>query len=101
MRSISAALPLLAVRLPLPLGRRVGAHEAGRDVVDRDAPRAELMRQLPGEADLRGLGRRVGLDAGQADPQARAAGDVDDAAGPRGLHARRDRLRERRTRRSR
>ena len=32
------------------------------------------------QADLGGLGRGIGLDSGQADPQPGAAGDVDDAA---------------------
>ena len=87
------ALALLAVRLPLPLGRRVGAHEARRDVVDGDAPRPELVGELAREADLRRLGRRVGLDAGQADAQPGAARDVDDPPAARRLHARRHGLR--------
>ena len=49
--------------VPLTLGRRVREDEAGRDVVHRDAPRAELVRQLAGEPDLAGLRRRVRLDA--------------------------------------
>ena len=73
-------LALLAVALPLPLGRRVGQDEPGSDAVDRDAERAELVRHLPGEADLAGLGAGVGLDAGQADAAARSGGDVDDPA---------------------
>src|SRR5579859_4594586 len=36
----------LAVALPLPLGRRVGEHEAGRDGVDGDPEPAELVRGL-------------------------------------------------------
>src|SRR5262249_36839033 len=83
--------PLLAlgtVGLPLPRGRRVGAHEAGRDVVDGDAELPELMRQLAGQADLRRLGRGVGLNAGEADAEPGAARDVDDAPGMRRLHAR-------------
>ena len=75
-----ALLPLLAIGLPLPLRRRIGADEAGRDIVDGDAPGAELMGELARQADLRRLGRGIGLDAGQADAEAGAAGDVDDAA---------------------
>ena len=88
------ALPVLAVRLPLPLGRRVRAHEAGRDVVDGDAPRPELVGELAREADLRRLRRRVGLDAGEADAEPGAARDVDDPSAARRLHAGRHRLRE-------
>src|SRR5262249_11878138 len=39
------------------------------------------------ETDLRRLRRGVGLDAGQADAEARTAGDVDDAPAARLLHA--------------
>jgi hypothetical protein len=67
------ALPFLAVRLPLPFGGRVGSDEPRRDVVDGDAPRAQLVGELPREADLRGLGRRVRLDAGEADAESGAA----------------------------
>src|SRR5262245_45266343 len=62
-----AALTFLAIGLPLPLGRRVGADEARRHIVDRDAPGPEFVGELPGQADLRRLGGGVGLDAGQAD----------------------------------
>src|ERR1700689_5816231 len=72
------ALALLAVALPLPLGRRVGEDEPGSDAVDRDAERTELVRHLPGEPDLARLRAGVGLDAGQADAAARSRGDVDD-----------------------
>src|SRR5579883_1204555 len=40
-----ALLPFGAVGLPLLLGRRVGAHEAGSDAVDGDAEGAELVRE--------------------------------------------------------
>ena len=93
MRSTSSRWPCVAVRLPLPLGRRVRAHEAGRDVVDGDAPRPELVRELPRQSDLRRLRRRVRLNAGEADAEPRAARDVDDAAAARRLHPRRDGLR--------
>ncbi len=52
-----------------------------------------LVRELPGESDLRRLGRRVRLDAGEADAQPGAAGDVHDASPARRLHARRHGLR--------
>ena len=87
-------LALGAVRLPLALGRRVGADESRRDVVHRNAPRAELVRELPGEPDLRRLRGGVRLDAREADAEAGAAGDVDDAAAARALHPRRDGLGE-------
>ena len=73
-------LALLAHRLPLPLGGRIGADEARRDVVDGDVPRPELVRELARQADLPGLGAGIGLDAGQADAETGAAGDVDDPA---------------------
>ena len=57
----------------------IGADEAGRDVVDGDSPRPELVRELARETDLRRLRRRVRLDAGEADTESRAARDVDDA----------------------
>src|SRR6266508_1806676 len=76
------------VGLPLPLVVGAGAQEARRHGVDRDAARPELVGELAHQAELRGLGRGVGLDSGQADAQARAAGNHDDAAlGPL-LHAR-------------
>src|SRR5690625_7772704 len=51
------------------------------DVCSSDlAVLAEFMGELPGQADLTGFGGSISLDAGQADPQAGAAGDVDDAA---------------------
>src|SRR5205809_78867 len=37
-----ALLAVFAHRLPLALGCRVGAHEAGGDVVDRNIPRPQL-----------------------------------------------------------
>src|SRR5665647_2493333 len=85
-------LTLLTIGLPLAFRRRVGAHEAWRHVVDRDAPRSQLVRQLPREADLRSLRRRVRLDAGKTDPQAGAARDVDDAAAAHRLHSWRNSL---------
>src|SRR5215469_8415303 len=86
-------LPLarLAVAGPLPLGRRVGQDEAGRYAVDRDAERPELVRHLPGEPDLAGLGAGVRLDPGQAHGAPGARGDVDDPAPAAFLHARDDR----------
>ena len=72
-------LSLGAVRCPLRLGGRIRAHEPGRHVVDRDAPRSQLVGQLPGETDLRRLGRRVGLDPGETDAEPGPARDVDDA----------------------
>ena len=41
------ALPFFTVGLPLPLGGRIRADEARRDVVDRNSPRPELVRELP------------------------------------------------------
>ncbi len=81
------ALALGAVGLPLLPGRRVGQHESRRHAVDRDAERAELVAELARQADQARLGRGIGLDAGLADAEARAARDVDDAPAPRGLHA--------------
>lgn len=75
-----------AVGLPLALSGGVGADEAGGDVVDRDAPGAELVGELAGEADLGGLGGGVGLDAGEADAETGATRDIDDAAEAGGLH---------------
>ena len=73
--------------MPLVVG--AGAQEARRHGVDRDAARPELVGELAHQAELRCLGRGVGLDSGQADAQAGAAGNHDDAAlGPL-LHARR------------
>ena len=59
------------VGLPLPFRGGVGTNKAGGDIVDRDAPGAEFVGELAGEADLGGLGRGVGLDAGQADAETR------------------------------
>ena len=75
-----------AVAVPLGLGGRVGEHEPRRDAVDGDAERAQLVGHLPGEADLAGLRRGVGLDAGEADAAPGARGDVDDPAVAGGLH---------------
>src|ERR1043165_7825290 len=80
------ALAFGPVRLPLLLGRRVRAHEARRDVVDRNSPRTELVRELPREPDLRRLGGRVRLDARETDAAPGAARDVDDAARARRLY---------------
>ena len=77
---ISRAWPSCAHRLPLPLGRGVGADEARRDAVDGDPEGPELVGQLAGQADLAGLGAGIGLDAGEADAQPGARGDVDDPA---------------------
>src|SRR5579859_622248 len=63
-------LALLAVALPLPLGRRIGADEARSDAVDRDAERPELVRHLPGEPDLGRLRAGVCLDPRLADAPA-------------------------------
>ena len=71
-------LAVLAVAVPLRLGGRVREHESGCDAVDGDAERPQLVCHLPGEADLAGLGRGVGLDAGEADAAAGPGGDVDD-----------------------
>ena len=82
-RAMFCEEPLLAVlahRLPLPLGGRVGADEARRDVVDGDVPGPELMGELARQPDLPGLGAGIGLDAGEADAEAGAAGDVDHPA---------------------
>jgi len=62
-------LPVRAVAVPLGLRGRVGQHEAGRDAVHGNPVRAELVRHLPGEAELAGLGGGVGLDARLADGQ--------------------------------
>src|SRR5580692_2938221 len=79
-------LALLAVALPLPLGRGVGQDEPGSDAVHGDAERPELVRHLPGEPDLAGLRAGVGLDTGQADAAACSRGDVDDPAPVALLH---------------
>src|SRR5574342_793733 len=81
-------LARLPHRLPLPLGRRVGAHEAWRDAVDADPELAELASRLAREADQPRLRARVGLDPRQAVRAARARGDVHDAAAPARLHGR-------------
>src|ERR1700751_5037218 len=73
-------LARLAVAGPLPLGGGVGQDEAGRDAVYRDAEPAKLVRHLPGEPDLAGLGAGIRLDPGQADGARGARGDVDDPA---------------------
>ena len=86
-------LALLPHRFPLTLGGRIGADEARRDVVDRDVPRSEFVRELTRQADLPGLGARVSLNASQADAETGAAGDVDDPAVAFLLHAGRNRLR--------
>ena len=56
--------------------------------------RAEVLAQLLRQSDQRVLGRRVGLDAGQAWAQPRARGDEDEAAIAAALHDGRGRLRE-------
>src|SRR5205085_948508 len=84
--------PIRSVRLPLAFRRRVRANESRRDVVDGDVPWSQLVRELPGEPDLCRLRRGVRLDAGEADSEARAAGDVDDPTRARLLHSRRNRL---------
>src|SRR6185437_7005774 len=84
---------LLAVALVLRDRRRVREHEARRDRVDRDPEAAELMRRLPGEADLARLGARVGLDAREAHAAPGAGRDVDDATVAALLHPRRNRAR--------
>jgi hypothetical protein len=89
---VDPALPFRAVGFPLPLGRGIAAHEAGRDAVDRDAPGSEFVRELSGESDLPGLRGCVRLDAGEAHAQPGAARDVDDASVARRLHRRGDRL---------
>src|SRR5689334_25117682 len=80
------ALAFLAVRLPLTLGRRIRAHESRRDVVDRDVPRPELVRELARQPDLRRLRRSVRLNSRETDPQSRATRDVDDPTALRGFH---------------
>src|SRR5260221_562850 len=87
-------LPVGAVGLPLPFGGSVGAHESRCNVVDRYAPRSQLVRELPCEADLRCFRRRIRLDASQADTEPRATRDVDDAAASRRFHSRRNGLNE-------
>ena len=52
------------------------------------------MGELTGQPDLRGLGRGIGLDPGEADTEPRAARDIDDPAGACRLHVGRHRLRE-------
>ena len=86
-------LARLAVARPLPLGRRVGQDEAGRDAVDRDTERPQFVRHLPGEPDLAGLGAGVRLDPGQADGAPGSRGDVDDPAPAALLHPRHHRAR--------
>ena len=87
-------LTCFAVGLPLFFSRGVGADEAGGDVVDGDLPRAKLVGKLPRQANLGCFGRGISLDAGEADAQPRAAGDVDDAAKVGLFHARSDGLGE-------
>src|SRR5450631_1154103 len=70
---------VLAHRLPLLLGCRIGAYETRRDVVDGDVPGAEFMRELARQPDLASLGAGIGLNAGEADAEPGTAGDVDDA----------------------
>ena len=80
MLSTRLTLPFRAVSLPLPLARRIGAHETRRHAVHGDAERSQLMGELPGQPDLASLRRRIGLDAGEAHADAGTTGDVDDAA---------------------
>ena len=69
--------PLLAFRahrMPLLFAGGVGADEAGGDAVDGDAEGAEFVGKLADEADLSRFGGGVGLDSGEADAEAGAAG---------------------------
>ena len=75
-------LPIGAGGVPLPLGRRIGAHEARRHVVDRDVPGPSSCASWRVRPICAGLGRGIGLDAGQADAEPGAARDVDDPPGP-------------------
>ena len=80
IRSSNRSLAVLAVALPL--ARSLVGFEStnpGAIAFDRDAEAAELVRDLPREADLPGLRARVRLDPGQAHAAARAGRDVDDA----------------------
>ena len=87
MRWTSSPWPCGAIAFPLPLGRRIGAHEAGRDRVDGDAELPELVGELPGQSDLARLGRGIGLNAGEADAEPGARRDHHDAALPRAFIA--------------
>ena len=85
-------LSLCTTSLPLAFGVGVGPHETGRDAVDGNVPRAQLMSELARQADHGGFGGGIGLDAGQAYRESGTAGNIHDAPEARGLHAWRDRL---------
>ena len=59
-------LPLRAPAFPLGLVVGAGAQEPGRYGVHRYAELAEFMGELAYQSELAVLGRRIGLDAGEA-----------------------------------
>ena len=71
-----------AKALPLCAAGELEQNDARRDRIDRYAVRPRFQRQLPRQPDQRVLGRRIGLNARQADAQARARTDSDDPAPP-------------------
>ena len=83
LRAVSASTPVaLRDRLgdAVLAEPQVGADRAGRDGVDADAARAELLRQRLGEVDQRGLGGAV-VDRAAVGLEERVhRGDVDDRA---------------------
>ena len=83
-----ARLTRLAISRPLPFSRRVRQHEPRRDRIDRNVPRPQLMRQLPGEPNLPRLGACIGLNSGQAHPEPRPRRDIHDAPPPSAFHMR-------------
>src|SRR5690606_13400767 len=80
-------LTCLTITFPLAFGGGVGTHKPRRDIIDRNSPGAEFVGKLPGEANLSGFGGGIRLDAGQADAETCAAGNVDDTPIAIGLHA--------------
>ena len=75
-------LPFGTVGVPLLLGIRVRANEARRDAVDRDPERPELVGELSRESNLTRFGRRVYLDARQADTEPCTTRDIHDTPIP-------------------
>src|SRR5215213_2600911 len=89
------AFEYLSVARLVPLQRRrvVGAHVAGRDGVDVDAPGRPLVGERLRELRHAALRRRVGGD-GQSALEGEEGGDVDDLAAPALDHVAPGQLRE-------